>query len=46
MGSPTVVILGAGPAGVGAAFKLARGGLAVVTVLERNAVVGGNAGSF
>lgn len=43
---PNVVILGAGPAGLGAAFQLARRGQAEVTVLERNAVVGGNAGSF
>jgi protoporphyrinogen oxidase len=41
-----VVILGAGPAGVGAAWQLARTGRAKVTVLERGAVVGGNAGSF
>lgn len=43
---PHVVILGAGPAGLGAAFQLQRRGQAEVTVLERNAVVGGNAGSF
>lgn len=43
---PKIVILGAGPAGVGAAFQLARRGLAEVSVLERNAVVGGNSGSF
>ena len=46
MSEPHVVILGAGPAGVGAAFQLARRGLARVTVLERNPCVGGNAGSF
>jgi protoporphyrinogen oxidase len=40
------VILGAGPAGLGAAFQLARRGRARVTVLERNQWVGGNAGSF
>jgi protoporphyrinogen oxidase len=40
-----VVILGAGPAGVGAAWRLARRGFHV-TVLERGAAVGGNAGSF
>jgi len=39
------VILGAGPAGLGAAWKLARRGFRV-SVLERNATVGGNAGSF
>lgn len=43
---PKVVILGAGPAGVGAAFQLARRNKARVTVLERNAWVGGNAASF
>jgi protoporphyrinogen oxidase len=41
-----VVILGAGPAGLGAAFQLARRGQAQVTVLEKNSAVGGNAGSF
>lgn len=41
-----VVILGAGPAGVGAARQLARSGRAKVTVLERGPVSGGNAGSF
>lgn len=42
---PHVVILGAGPAGLGAAYRLARRHVAV-TVLERQPVVGGNAGSF
>lgn len=46
MDKPHVVILGAGPAGLGAAFQLSRRGQAKVTVLERNSVVGGNAGSF
>ncbi len=46
MSLPSVVVLGAGPAGVGAAYQLARQGKARVTVLERNQVVGGNAGSF
>ena len=46
MAKPDVVILGAGPAGLGAAFQLTRRKRAQVTVLERNAVVGGNAGSF
>ena len=41
-----VVILGAGPAGLGAAFQVTRLGRARVTVLEKNSVVGGNAGSF
>ncbi|NNG15091.1 MAG: FAD-dependent oxidoreductase [Gemmatimonadales bacterium] len=43
---PHVVILGAGPAGVGAAYRLRRQDRATVTVLEQNPVVGGNAGSF
>ncbi len=46
MAEPRVVILGAGPAGLGAAFQLRRLGRAQVTVLEQNEVVGGNAGSF
>jgi protoporphyrinogen oxidase len=41
-----VVVLGAGPAGLGAAWRLARRGCFQVTVVERNNVVGGNAGSF
>ena len=43
---PRVTILGAGPAGVGAAVWLARSGKADVQVLERGTAVGGNAGSF
>ena len=43
---PHVVILGAGPAGVGAAFQLTRKGLAHVTLLEECDHVGGIAGSF
>jgi len=43
---PHVVILGAGPAGVGAAYELTRAGRARVTVLEQRDTVGGNAGSF
>lgn len=46
MAEPHVVILGAGPAGVGAAYQLRRLGRAQVTVLEQNPVVGGNAGTF
>jgi protoporphyrinogen oxidase len=46
MPEPHIVILGAGPAGAGAAYELRRRGRARVTVLERNKVVGGNAGSF
>jgi len=43
---PHVVILGAGPAGVGAAYELTLAGRARVTVLEQRDTVGGNAGSF
>jgi protoporphyrinogen oxidase len=43
---PHVVILGAGPAGVGAAFRLMQKGTARVTVLEQQSKPGGNAGSF
>jgi protoporphyrinogen oxidase len=46
MPKPHVVILGAGPAGLGAAFQLRRRDRAQVTVLEKNQGVGGNAGSF
>jgi len=46
MAEPHVVILGAGPAGVGAAYQLRRLAKARVTVLEQQPVVGGNAGSF
>lgn len=46
MPRPHVVILGAGPAGVGGAFQLRRLDRARVTVLERGHAVGGNAGSF
>jgi protoporphyrinogen oxidase len=41
-----VVVLGAGPAGLGAAWKLAARGKFDVTVVERQNAVGGNAGSF
>jgi len=40
-----IAILGGGPAGLGAAYALARRGVEV-TLLERNPHVGGNAGSF
>jgi protoporphyrinogen oxidase len=43
---PHVIILGAGPAGLGAAYKLAQRGEFQITVLEKNGSVGGNAGSF
>jgi protoporphyrinogen oxidase len=41
-----VVVLGAGPAGVGAAYQLVRNGHAPVTVLELRDAIGGIAGSF
>ena len=44
--SPHVVILGGGPAGCGAAWKLRHDSKASATLIERESVVGGNAGSF
>lgn len=41
-----VAILGGGPAGVGAAWRLLRERKASVTLFERGSAVGGNAGSF
>ena len=41
-----ISILGAGPAGLGAAYRFARRGGFEVSVLERQELVGGNAGSF
>jgi protoporphyrinogen oxidase len=41
-----VAVLGAGPAGLGAAYRVARRRQFEVTVVERGSVVGGNAGSF
>jgi protoporphyrinogen oxidase len=46
MSPPRVIILGAGPAGLGGAYRLARRGDVRVTVIERSHAVGGNAGSF
>jgi len=43
---PHVVILGSGPAGLGAAYQLTRLDIASATVLEQRDTVGGNAGSF
>ena len=43
---PRVVILGAGPAGLGAAYRLRKDGKAEVTVLEAGPRVGGNSGGF
>ena len=44
MAEPAVLVLGAGPAGLGAAWKLRREKKASVTVLEQNTRVGGLAG--
>ncbi len=41
-----MLVLGAGPAGVGAALLLARSGKAEVIAVERQGQVGGNSGSF
>jgi protoporphyrinogen oxidase len=46
MTAPRVVVLGAGPAGLGTAYQLTRSRRAAVTVCEQAGVVGGNAGSF
>ena len=43
---PRIVVLGAGPAGVGAAYRLRETDRADVVVLESRDDVGGNAGSF
>ncbi len=43
---PHILILGGGPAGLGAAFHLTHPRLARVTVSEPNPWVGGNAASF
>jgi phytoene dehydrogenase-like protein len=42
----TVAILGGGPAGLGAAWQLARRGKANVVLFEQRDAVGGNAGSL
>jgi protoporphyrinogen oxidase len=44
--SVPVVVLGAGPAGLGAAMRLAERSAFQVTVLEKGPTVGGNAGGF
>ena len=46
MTEPRVLILGGGPAGVGAARELARQRRAKVLLLEQGSHFGGNAGSF
>lgn len=43
---PRIAVLGAGPAGLGAAYRLARGNHARVTVLEQAPNVGGATASF
>jgi protoporphyrinogen oxidase len=43
---PSIAILGAGPAGLGLAYRLSLRRKFDVTVLERGQTVGGNAGSF
>jgi protoporphyrinogen oxidase len=43
---PRVAILGSGPSGLGAAYRLARDGKADVVLIEQSPDVGGNAGSF
>lgn len=43
---PKVTVLGAGPAGIAAAWALTKGGKADVEVLERAPVPGGNSASF
>ncbi len=43
---PRVTVLGAGPAGIAAAYALTRDGRAHVTVLERAERTGGNSSSF
>ena len=44
--TPRVLVLGAGPAGAGAAYRLRRLDRAAVTLVEQKTTVGGNAGSF
>src|SRR5438067_6562589 len=45
-GSTSIAILGAGPAGLGAAYRLADRGAFQVSVFEKNPTPGGNAASF
>ena len=46
MTRPSVVVLGGGLAGMGAAYTLARSGHADVTLIERGRELGGLAGTF
>lgn len=43
---PKIAVLGGGPAGLGAAWRLAKEGKAKVQLFEASATVGGNAASF
>lgn len=43
---PKISILGAGPAGIAAAYALGKNGAATVNVVERAPVLGGNSASF
>jgi protoporphyrinogen oxidase len=43
---PKITVLGAGPAGIAAAYALTKAGKARVQVIERAAVAGGNSTSF
>ncbi len=43
---PHVIVLGGGPAGCGAAYQLRKRACATVTLVERQGLFGGNAGSF
>jgi len=43
---PSIAVLGGGPAGLGAAWRLAKEGKARVELFEAGARLGGNAGSF
>ncbi len=46
MSKPTIAILGAGPAGLEAAYQVTKRKLASITVIEQEKDVGGIAGSF
>jgi protoporphyrinogen oxidase len=46
MSKPNILVLGAGPAGVGAAYQLTDQNKANVTILEMKEGPGGNSGSF
>ena len=46
MREPKIVILGGGLSGMAAAYSLAEAGMRDITLVERNPVLGGLAGSF